>query len=267
MVGVAVSTSRTSTSLLDAVRRAGAALTHRRARRIRAGVAVGLRIGRAEASADYVAGTNELPVQVALCDALEPGATFLDIGANVGFFSLLAGRLVGAAGHVVALEPVPANAARIRANARRNRLANIDVIEAAAAASNGRTTLLLAEHPGGAVIASAGVPPDPAGSIDVDTVTVDELLSSGRIGAPDVVKIDVEGAEPDVLAGMSATLAASRPIVLCEVDAGDEESLVAKRAALTAVLESAGYDVEVLDRSYGSDWLVDHLLARPVGQP
>jgi FkbM family methyltransferase len=245
---------------LKQLRRLGASRT----RRIQAGPATGLRIGRSEASADYVLGVNELPVQVALVDVLTPGATFLDVGANVGFFSLLAARLVGPSGMVYAIEPVPANAERIRLNSRRNRFPNVSVIEAAAAAGDGVTTLLLAAHPGGAVIASAGAPPDPAGSLDVTTVTIDSLVASGRTRPPAVVKIDVEGAELDVLAGMATTLQDVRPVVLCEVDADTEDALARKRARIVGVLEAAGYTPEVLPRSYGaSDWLVDHILAHP----
>jgi FkbM family methyltransferase len=235
-----------------------------RARRIQAGPATGLRIGRTEASADYVLGVNELPVQLAVVDSLGPGGVFVDVGANVGFFSLLAARLVGPEGVVYAIEPVPANAERTRVNARRNGFANVTVIEAAAADGDGSTTLRLAAHPGGAAIAAADVPPDHAGSLEVTTVTIDSLIRSGRIRPPALIKIDVEGAELEVLAGMATTLRDVRPVVLCEVDAGDEETLAGKRDRIVGVLEAAGYTVETLERSYAADdWLVDHVLAHP----
>lgn len=231
---------------------------------VQAGPAIGLRIGRAEASADYRLGTNELPVQVAIADAVSPGGVFFDIGANVGFFSLLAARNVGPSGWVHAFEPVPANVARIRANARRNGLRNIDVLEAAVSDSAGTTTLLLAAHPGGAVIASAGAPPDPIGSIEVSTVTIDDLVDGRRVRPPTVVKIDVEGAEAEVLTGMARTLRSHRPIVICELDGGDPVSVAAKRHETLRLLHAAGYTVEDLQPSYPrSDWLVDHVLARP----
>lgn len=236
----------------------------RRGRRISAGPATGLRIGSAEASADYALGTNELPVQVALADALGAGDVFLDVGANVGFFSLLAARLVGPTGAVWAVEPVPANVAQIQHNARRNRFRNLAVVDAAASSSAGTTTLLLAVHPGGAVIASAGAPPDPAGALEVRTVRIDDLVASGQVRPPTVVKIDVEGAELDVLEGMPATLRDHRPVVVCEVDGRDDAAVASQRSAVVALLVHAGYDVEVLPRSYdASDWRVDHLVARP----
>jgi FkbM family methyltransferase len=235
-----------------------------RAPRIKAGPALGLRISRSDASADYVRGVNELPVQVALADALEPGGTFFDVGANVGFFSILAARAVGTTGAVYCFEPVPTNASRIRWNARRNGFRNVHLLEVAASDESGSTTLLLAKHPGGAVIASAGAPPDPAGAIDVPTVTIDELVSAGRVRPPSVVKIDVEGAELAVLRGMLATLRQHRPVIVCEIDAPDEEALQAKRGEITQLLEAAGYDIERLGASYDStEWLVEHLVGRP----
>lgn len=231
---------------------------------VRAGPGLGLRIGRAEASADYRLGTNELPVQVAVADALAPGGVFLDVGANVGFFSLLAARAVGPRGSVCAIEPVPANAARIRANARRNRLTTVTVLELAASDAAGRTTLLLAAHPGGAVVASAGRPPDATGSIEVATATIDDLVASGQLRPPTVVKIDVEGAEAAVLVGMASTLRVHRPVVVCEIDGADRSAVAAKREEILVLLHAAGYTAEVLEPSYpDSEWLVEHLLAHP----
>ena len=241
-----------------------ASILSNRTRRISAGPGAGLRIGAAAASADYSLGTNELPVQVALVDALGPGDVFLDVGANVGFFSLLAARLVGPGGGVYAIEPVPTNVRHIEANVRRNAFENVFVIEAAATGEAGTATLLLAKHPGGAAIASAGPPPDPAGELQVRTVSIDGLVASGQIPAPNVVKIDVEGAELDVLAGMGITLREHRPVLVCEVDGRDGATVDAKRLEVEGALEAAGYDIERLQRSYSStDWQVEHIVALP----
>lgn len=239
-----------------------------RPRRVESGPGMGLLISRTGASADYRHGTNELPVQVAVVDGLVPGGVFVDVGANVGFFSLLAAQAVGVTGSVLAIEPVPSNVRQIEINAAANGFANISVVEAAASSTSGTTTLLLAEHPGGAVVASAGTPPDLAGSLEVRTVTVDELVKSGELRPPTVIKIDVEGAEVDALKGMGETLREHRPVVVCEVDGADDSSLATRRSHVVAVLETCGYEVEALERSYeASEWRVDHLVARPVGEP
>lgn len=78
-----------------------------------------------------VRGTLETSVQEAMRRLLPRGGVFFDVGANIGFFSLIAARLVGPDGKVVAFEPVPATAALISENAQRNGLATIDVRERA----------------------------------------------------------------------------------------------------------------------------------------
>lgn len=229
-----------------------------------AGVGRGLRMSLRNASADYSVGTNELPVQEAIRDHLSPGAVFFDVGANVGFFSLLAARLVGPTGAVHAFEPVPANAACIRANVAANRFGNVTVWPMAVGRAPGTATMRLARHPGGATL--AGDLQDPAGTLTVEVVTLDGLVGRGALPAPTLVKVDVEGAEADVLAGMTAVLDEHRPVVLVEADAASADGVAAKTAELVGQLEGHGYATAPLGVSYAETaWQVRHVLARPVG--
>ena len=228
------------------------------------GIGSGLRFDPGASNSAYATGDNELPVQRALVSVLRPGDVVLDVGANVGFLTVIMARLVGSAGHVYAFEPVPANAALIRRNARRNGFRHVTVLEQAVAAQAGRAELVLAAYSGGAALASADRPPDAVDSIDVEVVTVDIAVADGRVRSPQLVKIDVEGAELAVLEGMTRTIGDARPIVLCEVDAGDADRFASKRQACIDHLEEAGYDVRVLDDSYPpGGWIVGHLLAEP----
>jgi FkbM family methyltransferase len=229
-----------------------------------AGVGRGLVLSLRNASADYSVGTNELPVQEAIRDHLRPGGVFYDIGSNIGFFALLAARIVGPTGSVHAFEPVPDNVDSLRANVARNSMDNITTWPVAVGRTDGAATLQLARHPGGGTIASAALP-DPAGTIDVRVVSIDGLLEDGRLPPPTFVKIDVEGAEPEVLAGMATTLATHRPGVLVEADAADDVQVGAKAAELQGLLEGQGYRVEPLETSYAeAAWQVRHLLATPL---
>ncbi len=230
-----------------------------------AGPAEGLRIGLRHASADYRSGANELPVQQAVADLLEPGATFFDIGSNVGFFAVLAARRVGPSGRVHAFEPVPAIADDIVANAERNGLKNVTVHTVAVSDSDdGTATLMLAAHPGGATLSEDDVPDDLTGRIEVPVVTIDRLVENGTCPPPDVVKIDVEGVEMQVLAGMAHVLAEHRPTLVCELDSPDPDVLAAKVDQWRATMDSVGYEVTDLADSYeGSGWHVYHAVARP----
>ncbi len=231
--------------------------------RVRTGPGTGLRMDLRWASAWYARGDVEPEAQRRIVETLGPGDVFYDVGANVGFFSLLAARRVGEAGEVWAFEPAPKQARAIRRNARRNRLDNIHVIEAAVAAAPGEGTLALAEHPGGAaLLGAAAPPPDAAGTRPVRVVSVDSVVDEGA-PPPRLVKIDVEGAELAVVEGMTRTIETHRPWILCELDAPGDEELEAKRAAVAAALAQRGMAVETLTSGYAGSWRVAHLWAAP----
>lgn len=184
-------------------------------------------------------GALEPPVQEALRRRVAPGMTVFDVGANLGFFSLVAGRLVGPAGRVVAFEPVPSSAAAVRANAVLNGFHHVDVVEAAVGAAAERGSLLVVEEASWSHLAERGRHPSTRATIGVDVVALDELIESGRLPAPDVVKIDVEGSEGDVLRGMARTLARHRPELVIELHGTNAE--------VAELLEAAGYALENLD--------------------
>lgn len=224
------------------------------------GVGAGLRLGPEPASADYRAGDNEVTVQQAIVEHLEAGAVFYDVGANVGFFALLGARAVGPGGAVHAFEPVPRLAAAAQRNVARNGVA-VEVHQIAVGGSDGEAALALARHPGGAALASAGAPPDRVGELQVTVRSIDSLVRDG-LPLPTLVKIDVEGAELEVLEGMAGTVAAAHPAILCEVDASTGTDLETRLAAVTDRLLRDGYTVRRLPNAYpGLAWHVAHVLA------
>lgn len=235
---------------------------------VAAGEAAGLRLVAHRADPDFARGTYERPLQKFIAGHVTEGDVFYDIGANIGFFSLIAARRAGSAGRVYAFEPVPDNAAAISRSARLNGFDAVDVLNVAVGSSNGRTELMLARHIGGATLASVGPPPDLRGTIEVALVSIDRLIAQRRLRPPTLVKVDVEGAELDVLKGMTETLRAHRPTVLYEVDDASPTGLQHKAAALAAFWDAAGYAVTNLPAAYqGIDWHVAHMVARPRAAP
>ena len=231
---------------------------------VKGGVGDGLVVGTSYSSADYADGTNELPVQEVVRDSLAPGGVFYDVGANVGFFALVAARLVGPDGAAYAFEPLPHVAAEARANAERNGLANVEVLEVAASDREGTASLVVTGHPGGATLSAADAGDDAVGSVEVRTVRLDDLVAAGAIRPPDVVKIDVEGVELEVVDGLRRTLAEHRPVLVCELDAATKDRVDEKVRAATKRLGELGYGVRVLPSSYeGSGWHVVHVVATP----
>lgn len=231
---------------------------------IRAGLNAGKRIALRRPDPAFLDGSYEAPIQTALAEHLAEGAVFYDVGANVGFFSLLAASIVGDSGAVYAFEPVPANAASIRHSARLNRLSNIEVFEEAVGERSGSASLILSRHIGGATLASKGAPQDATGEIEVAVTTLDDAIADRGLRPPSLIKIDVEGAELEVLRGMTDTLAIHRPPILYEIDDATPEGLARKRREIASLLNAAGYRSIALPDAYPNiGWQVAHHLALP----
>ncbi len=175
-------------------------------------------------------GLYEVEEQALLRRFLGPGMTFVDAGANKGDFTLLAARLVGPKGRVVAIEPEPRNRHWLERSIALNGYGNVEVVHAALSDEHGETTLHLSELSGHHTLLSDR-PGRDAGALRVETSRLDSLLGSHPI---DFLKLDVEGAELLALAGATRILAREEPlVVLVEihpelgVDPGEVESLLA----------------------------------------
>ncbi len=163
-------------------------------------------------------GNLESAVQEALVRHLGKGGVFYDIGANLGFFSMLGAHLAGLDdGQVYAFEAAPDNAEAIRANARLNGISNISVIDKAVSAHSGRGRLQIVDDQSWSKLAEYGEHPYTESVLEVELVAIDDLLAAGELRPPTLVKIDVEGAEIAVLDGMRATIERHRPAIICEL--------------------------------------------------
>jgi len=193
-------------------------------------------------------GGGEPEVQAALVKLLRPGMTFYDVGANIGFFSLLAARLVGKTGRVVAFEADPDVAARLREHASRNEFSWLGV-EQKAVWSEARSVFFERTDPAKSPDRGLGhvVKGEAGNAIRVEAVSLDEFVK-GAV-APDFVKCDVEGAEVEVFRGAEELLREKRPTLLCEMHS--DENMRALRAQFAA----QNYETKLLD--------ANHVLALP----
>lgn len=132
--------------------------------------------------------------------AVEKDMTVLDIGANIGYYTLLAARAVGESGRVLAFEPSPESFSLLVRNIEINGLSNVTPVQKAVSDELGRARLFLNRTNKGASRLSK---PSGGGFVEVDTITLDEFLGSDRI---DLVKMDIEGWEPAAFAGMKRIL-------------------------------------------------------------
>lgn len=167
-------------------------------------------------------GTFELAELTFVSRYLRSGEMAMDIGANVGIFSVVMGTAVGASGRVIAFEPVPANIVRLGANLRKNGLSNVQVSPLALGISDGQMMLCMATDP--AYPSLRKVQGDFGNGIDVP-VQVRSLDGVWEeLGRPNIafVKMDIEGAEVDVLRGASRFLLTCRPTLLVEANSVEE---------------------------------------------
>lgn len=151
---------------------------------------------------------------------LQPGMTFVDVGANWGLFTLVARGLVGHKGRVLALEPDPRLFNKLRANLERNQLHDVTVLEVAAADIDAAKLLVAHDHSGDnwGISRLAERCPENELSFHVVSRKLDELLDENGMREVDLVKIDVEGAEDLVLGGMRSGLNSQRyKLILLEL--------------------------------------------------
>lgn len=172
-------------------------------------------------------GTYEREQTALFEQLLRPGATVLDVGANVGYYTLLASVLVGEGGRVHAFEPEPRNAGFLRDHVRINGRGNVTVQQAAVSDRAGTARFDFGSGSGTGHLADAG-------AIEVRTLRLDDYCAEHGL-APSALKIDVEGAEMSVLEGARETLARHRPILFLSTHGAEVH-----RASL-AFLRDLGY--------------------------
>jgi FkbM family methyltransferase len=171
-----------------------------------------------------VSGSFEAAETQFLCGFARPGTVAVDVGANVGVFTIPLAQAVGPAGRVLAFEPAPENYARLRANVLRNQLANVRVYEVALGSTQGKATLALAPDP---AFHSLAERQEEDTFLEVAVAPLDAFWNPETDHAVSVLKIDVEGTELDVLHGAKRVVEAARPVVLAEArNEGKLEELV-----------------------------------------
>jgi FkbM family methyltransferase len=146
---------------------------------------------------------------------LSPGITFVDIGANFGYYSLMAAAAIGDSGRVFGFEPNPELCDHLRGTIQKNEIMNITVEQAGVSDEAGWADLFLPIKRGNntaTMIANAGGRP-----LRVPVVTLDEYLDRYKIARVDFLKIDVDGFEPRVIRGAQAAIRAKRiKAVFCD---------------------------------------------------
>lgn len=205
--------------------------------------------------ASYGFGTYEPEVVRAVQSVVCPGWVTVDIGANIGYFTLLLAKLVGPRGRVIVFEPLPENFDVLRENVDLNGYRNVILEPKAVLDTPGSARLYRQrEH---LLTGTASVVQGQGVGLRVPAVSLDAYLDA--IGERvNFVKIDVEGAEAAVLNGMRRTLTEDRPGVLVEL----HDDLSPDHPALST-LRAHGYGIRYLDRP---SQIPAHVLAEPLSR-
>ena len=189
---------------------------------------------------------------------LQPGDVAVDVGANIGLYTLLFSKLVGADGRVHSFEPAPENARRLQVNLLLNETDNVELRQAAVFSQPGSLTLNLFDPRLGAWHSlgrpelpnpfAPGETIAPTGTVEVEAVTLDGYAAGAGLERIALLKIDVEGAEPDVIAGATALLE-RRAVgaILFEVSLPQAESLGHDPTEPFAQLHDLGYETNSIE--------------------
>lgn len=205
---------------------------------------------------DCKLGIYELNVQDALTRYVAEDDVVYDIGANFGFHTLLASRLVGNQGQVIAFEPLPENLKTMKQFLSLNCCSNTLCRQEAISSTSGMVKFYASESP-----AQASLQPAQGPAVEVASVTLDDVVKTTR--RPDFVLMDIEGAEVDALDGAAGLLRSPQPPkLMIEVHGQQNFELIKEK------LGSASYSFIVVKPPLARRGLYPiHILAEKCGQP
>ena len=191
-------------------------------------------------------GTYEPELQAAMREFLRPGMIVYDVGANIGYITLLMAHNVGPLGRVFAFEALPVNVERVRNNISLNNLSNVSIISAAVLDKTAPVSFYVHSSVGmGKAAGSAGrSDAQYTAEINVAGLSLDDFVYKQGNPAPAAVKMDIEGGEVLALPGMRRILEEHHPLMLLELHGPESEK------AAWETLTSAGYTLRAMEVGY-----------------
>jgi FkbM family methyltransferase len=193
-------------------------------------------------------GSVELPVQETLRAYLHPGMVFYDIGANIGFYTLIAARIVGQEGSVYAFEPEPDCVQRLKGHVERNGFSNVLIAQVVVWSMTGSVNFIRSDPSCSPDRGLGRIASDKLeDAVAVPSIALDDFIQQAL--PPHFIKCDVENAEVKVFQGAQKLIAKYKPIVVCEVHSENNSVLLQQLFG---------------DFGYSLSWLTNnHLLALP----
>lgn len=181
-------------------------------------------------------GSYECEKQNLFAKKIRASSVVYDIGAHVGFYTLLASEIVGEKGKVIAFEPLLRNLRYLKEHIRLNRCSNVTVVEAAVSEQNCITFFEEGSNSHTGRLSQRGC-------LEIKAVSLDDLVSKGEIPPPDYMKIDVEGAELLVLSGAKSLLTNYYPTIFLATHGTEVHRQCCK------LLKSNGYKLQSINNN------------------
>jgi len=178
-------------------------------------------------------GTYELDKQVLFSKYLKSGMMVYDVGANVGYYSLLASLVIGMEGKVFSFEPLPENISYLKKHIELNNLKNVKVIDRAVNDKFSKLRFTFGDNRSAGHISNEG-------EIEIETTSLDEFIKEGN-PLPDLIKMDIEGAEYDALVGAKELVKTKKPVIFLATHSNE------LRAKCLKLLTDHGYTISSID--------------------
>ncbi len=201
----------------------------------------------------FVTGYYEPNEFCVLDKILRPGMTFVDVGANMGLYTLFPAGRVGPQGTVLAIEPSRREFERLQRNVEANALANVRLVQTAASDRRGEADLLIAGggRSGHNTLGGFGYETPLQGKERVQLQPLDEIVEREGLGRLDILKMDIEGAEHAALRGATETLRRFRPMILMELSDRSLQQQGSSGAEVWEFLSHSGYAMYAFDPRTG----------------
>jgi len=194
----------------------------------------------------YFSGKYEPNVTNLYCSLLRKGMVVADIGASTGYYTLLASKIVGSTGLVLSFEPEPHRFRELVDNILINKCNNVKPFKLAISDKEGELSFEFADALGYGCVVRTRKSAEKSKKMQVKAVTLDSFLHSLSIKEIDLVKIDVEGAELEVLKGMKEILSQRKVKIICEIHPKGLSSLGYSIEDVENILRKYGYKIYLI---------------------
>ncbi len=190
----------------------------------------------------YLFGSYELPTVRFIERFVQPNFVLIDVGAQIGYLTLVMATSANRSARVISFEPQSSNVERFQENMRLNNVTNVELITAAVSSASGTIRLYLSTDNNAGTHSTISSDPNVGADFEeVPATTLDETVDAMGLSAVDLVKVDVEGAELEVIEGAINTIASLKPTFIIELSEAIQQSRGYSTVQFKSMMSANGY--------------------------